>query len=138
VKRKALSSRLLTEKILFFLLLAWILIFALKHYPELLWIAVPVFIYFEYMIYYRPSQIEFDGENLFIKKKRGEEFVALMDIYLVSNTHFGIGYKSIWKVKYLNNKGGGVARFYPRKLSSGFDDFIKFLKAVNPDVVIKI
>jgi hypothetical protein len=138
VKRKPLSSRLLTEKILFFLLLAWVLIFALKHYPELLWIAVPVFIYFDYMIYYRPAQIEFDGENLFIKRKWGEEFVVLKDLYLVSNTHLGIGYKSIWKIKYLNNKGGGVVRFYPQKLSSGFDDFIKLLKVVNPTVVIKV
>ena len=138
MKRKALSSTLLTEKILFLLLLAWVLVFAAEHYPELLWIAIPVFIYFDYMIYYRPVQIEFDGGNLFIKRQRCEELVALNDIYLVSNTHFGIGYKSIWKIKYFNARGGGVVRFYPRKLSSGFDDFIKSLKAVNPTAAINI
>ena len=137
MKKKPLSSSLVTEKVLFFLLLAWMLIFALKHYPQLLWIAVPVFIYFDYMIYYRPAQIEFDGENLFIKRKKGVELVALKDIYLVNKTYFGIGYKTIWKIKYLNYNGDRVVTFYPRRLSSGFDDFIKSLKAANPNAIIK-
>ena len=133
-----MSSRLLTEKVLFFLALAWILILALKHYPELLWIAIPAFVYFDYMLYYRPSQIEFDHEKLFIKRKKGEEIVAMKNICLVSNTHFGIGYKSIFKIRYKNSKIDGIVRFYPKKLSSGFDDFIKILKAVNPNAVIKM
>ena len=138
MKKRILSSSLATEKILFFLLLAALLIFSLQHYPELLWIAAPVFLYFDFMLYYRPVHIGFESDKLFIKRKNGEETVLLKDIHLIKKTGFGIGHKSIWKMRYRVHNGEGVAYFYPRTLSSCFEDFIKLLKAVNPNAVIKI
>jgi hypothetical protein len=137
VKRTALSSKLGIEKAIFFILLAWVLIFCVKHYPQLLYIAAPVFIFLEYILYYLPNKVEFDNENIFIKRKKGEERVAIKDIYLVKITAIGIGHKSIWKIKYSNYNGEGVARFYPRNVSSSFGDFLKLVKAANPKAEFK-
>jgi len=137
VKKRILSSSLATEKILFFLLLAALLIFSLQHYPELLWIAAPVFLYFDFMLYYRPVQIGFESDKLFIKRKNGEETVLLKDIHLIKKTGFGIGHKSIWKIRYRVHNGEGMAYFYPRNISSNFSDFIKLVQAANPAAEIK-
>lgn len=137
VKRTALSSRLRVEKTIFFILLASVLIFCAEHYPELLFIVIPVFILLDYLLYYLPDKVEFDNEYLFIKRKKGEERIALKDIYLVKATGLSIGHKSIWKIKYLVYNGQGAARLYPRNLSSSFNDFIKLVKAANPGAEVK-
>jgi hypothetical protein len=138
VKRRALSSRLTGEKIVFFILLVTVLLFCIKHYPELLLIAAPIFIFLDYLLYYRPNRIEFDDNYLFIKRKKGEEIVALKDVYLVKSTAWGIGFKTIWKMRYYNRNGEGTARFYPRKRSQGFGDFVRQLRLKNPKVEIRV
>jgi hypothetical protein len=137
VKRTALSSKLGIEKAVFFILLALVLIFCTAHYPELLLIAIPIFILLDYLLYYFPDKVDFDNEHFYIKRKKGEERVALKDIYLVTRTGVSIGHKSIWKVKYINYNGEGVVRFFPRNISSSFDDFIKLVKEKNPGVEVK-
>ena len=136
MKRKFLSNNLIVEKIIFFVLLVTILLFCVKHYPELLLIAVPIFIYLDYLIYYRPNQIEFDDNQLFIKRKKGEEIVALKDVYQLRSTAWRIGFKKIWKLRYYNRNGEGNAWFYPRKGASGFEDFVEQVRGKNPKVEI--
>lgn len=137
MKRRTLSSSLVTEKIIFFLLLVCVLMFSLKHYPELLWIAAPAFLYFDVMIYYRPLQIEFEDNNLFIKRKKGVEMVLLKDVQLIQKTSFGIGHKSILKIRYRGYNGDGVAYFYPRNRYSNFHEFLKLVQAANPAAEIR-
>jgi len=137
VKRKILSSSLVTEKIIFFLLLVCVLMFSLKHYPELLWLAAPAFLYFDIMMYHRPTRIEFEGSDLFVNRKKGEERALLKDIQLIQKTSFGIGHKSIWKIRYRGYNGDGVAYFYPRNRSSNFHEFLKLVQAVNPAAEIR-
>jgi len=136
VKRTDLSSKLIIEKTIFFLLLATVLTFCAAHYPELLFIAVPVFIFLDYLVYYLPDKIEFDNEHLFIKRKTGEECIDLKHICLVKMTGLSIGRKNIWKIKYSNYNGDGIVRFYPGNVSS-FNDFIKLVRAANSNVEVR-
>lgn len=137
VRRRTLSGNLVAEKIIFFLLLACVLIFGIKHYPQLLFIAGPIFIVLEYLIYYLPDKLAFDNECLFIKRKKGEEQVALKDIYLVRTTALNLGFKTIYKIKYSSRNGAGVTRFYP-KSKPCTNDFITLLKTANPRAEIRI
>jgi hypothetical protein len=132
VKRKSLSGNLLVEKTAFFILIALILIFCIKHYPEVLIIAIPAFIAIDYLIYHLPDTIDYDDNNIFIKRKKGELVVPLKDICLVKVTWLSIGHRNIWKIKYVNCNIEGIVLFYPRYFSSSFDDFIKQVKTNNP------
>jgi hypothetical protein len=132
VKRRALSSRLIGEKIVFFILLIVVLLFCIKHYPGILFVAVPVLVCLDYLIYYRPNYIEFDDDRLFIKRKKGIESVALKDVYLVKMTLWGIGTKSLWRIKYSTPGKDGVVRFYPRANKANLVEFMTLVKACNP------
>ena len=138
MKRKALSGSLTVEKIVFFILLVTVLLFCVKHYPELLLITVPIFMYFDYLIYYRPNYIEFDDDHLYIKRKKGEEIVALKDVYQVKSTAWGIGFKKVWKLQYYNRNGQGKAWFYPSDGALGFGEFVKQLREKNANAEIGI
>ena len=123
----------MAEKTLFLILLGMVLTFCLKHYPRLLFAAAPVFIVIDYLIYYRPDRVEFDNAHIFIKRKTVYEQVALNDIYEIKMTGLGIGVKTIWKIRYADHRGNGVAWFYPRYFSQGLKEFVDAVAVKNPN-----
>jgi hypothetical protein len=138
LKRKRLSGKIITEKIIAMVLVGGILLLCFKTSADLLLIGVPIAIALDYMVFYLPSHVEFDDERIFIRKKSAPELVvSLNNITLVKAMHWSIGFHTLFKITYWINGKQMRIYLYPRAFSSILPDFVNQLKTKNGSVEIK-
>jgi hypothetical protein len=131
--KQRLSSKLILEKIISVILFTAVIGMCFKSNHELLLIAVPILGVIDYILFYLPTQVEFDDFSVFIKTKDGVITVPYRQVTMLKLTGLSIGSKNIWKIKYYDKGREKTARFYPRNYSNTLGDFIKLLRTRNPN-----
>jgi hypothetical protein len=141
MERKALSSKLIVEKIVILLSLVVFLFIIAGTAPtvlqDLLWI-VPIYVGVFYIVFFLPDGIEFDAENIYLKRRHHNYTIPLKDISVIKITGISIGYRSLWKLECKVNGIEGDARFYNRSyFSPAFNNFCNHVKLKNPKVEVR-
>lgn len=129
---------MLAEKIITIILTASAFIICLDASPRLLVFVAIGFVLLEYILFYLPSNIEYDERHIFIQKKKESQAIAFRNVYQLKMTGLRVGSRTIWKIRYNSDRKEGVARFYPRNYSSNFSEFVNLLRQQNPRVEINV
>ena len=90
------------------------------------------------LLYYllnKAKKVEFDEKNMIITLNANIEIIPLIDVQNIKLTMTRINYRSLWKIKYIDNNGiQKSVRILPD--SKNFERFKENVKRINPDVEI--
>ena len=90
------------------------------------------------LLYYllnKAKKVEFDEKNMIITLNANIEIIPLIDVQNIKLTMTRINYRSLWKIKYIDNNGiQKSVRILPD--SKNFGRFKENIKRINPDVEI--
>ena len=139
MQRLPLSGKLIFDKIIISAIAVFFLLICFNYYPQsldLILTFIPIIFGIGYITFYLPDYIEYDENNIYVRRRNSNFTIPLEDIYMVKMTMLSIGHRNIWKIKFISNGIEGDARFYARYFSSSFEDFISKAKSQNPKIVI--
>ncbi len=118
--------------------MAGILIFCFKSAGELLLIGLPIVIALDCVVFYLPARVDFDEENIFIKKRSEPEVaVSLKNITQVKAIRWSIGFHTLCKITYEVNGKRARIYLYPRPFGTTLAEFINQLTNKNRAAEIK-